>query len=120
MCRKIDDRTSPCALTGRGWVEFASAPFQATPELSLNLRGEFVDDSAELIGDASDLGLARAKVWAATATAQYDLWKNVISRVEFRWDHGDNGKFFGNPNVSTGNPSRRNAYLLAAQVIYKF
>jgi hypothetical protein len=105
---------------GTAWAGALYASFQATPKLSLNLRGEFVDDSADLIGDASDLGLARAKVWAATATAQYDLWKNVISRVEFRWDHGDNGKFFGNANASTGNPSRRNAYLLAAQVIYKF
>jgi hypothetical protein len=105
---------------GTAWAGAIYASFQATPKLSLNLRGEFVDDSADLIGDSSDLGLARAKVWATTATAQYDLWKNVITRVEFRWDHGDNGKFFGNANASTGNPSRRNAYMLAAQVIYKF
>ena len=98
------------------------ASFQATEKLSLNLRGEFVDDSAETLGNTSALGLGRAKIWAATATAQYDLWKNVISRVEFRWDHGDNGKFFGgNSNSSTASgPSRRNAVLVAAQVIYKF
>jgi putative OmpL-like beta-barrel porin-2 len=108
---------------GTAWAGALYASFQATEKLSLNLRGEFVDDSAELIGDASDLGLARAKVWSATATAQYDLWKNVISRVEFRWDHGDNGKFFGGASNSSsefGGPSRRNAYLLAAQIIYKF
>jgi len=105
---------------GTAWAGALYASFQATEKLSLNLRGEFVDDSADLIGDVSDLGLARAKVYAATATAQYDLWKNVITRVEFRWDHADNGKFFGNANASTGAPNRRNAYLLAAQVIYKF
>jgi len=96
------------------------ASFQATEKLSLNLRGEFVDDSADVLIDSGELGLGRAKIWAATATAQYDLWKNVISRVEFRWDHGDNGKFFGgNPNSSSFS-TRRNAYLFAAQVIYKF
>jgi hypothetical protein len=108
---------------GTAWAGALYASFQATEKLSLNLRGEFVDDSADLIGDVSDLGLARAKIWSATATAQYDLWKNVISRVEFRWDHGDNGKFFGgasNSSSTGGNPSRRNAYLLAAQIIYKF
>ena len=91
--------------------------------MSFNLRGEFVDDSADLI-EAEDFSnnTHRAKIWAATATAQYDLWKNVLSRVEFRWDHGDtNGAYFGsNSNSSTGGPSRRNAYMLAAQVIYKF
>jgi hypothetical protein len=104
---------------GTAWAGALYASFQATEKLSLNLRGEFVDDSADILGDVSDAGLNRAKIWAATATAQYDLWKNVISRVEFRWDHGDNGKFFGGgPNTSV--PNRKNAYMLAAQVIYKF
>ena len=114
---------------GTAWAGALYASFQATEKLSLNLRGEFVDDSADVLamgsgfntGDASDLGQSRAKIWAFTGTAQYDLWKNVISRVEFRWDHGDNGDYFGaNSNSSAFSPSRRNAFLLAAQVIYKF
>jgi hypothetical protein len=107
---------------GTAWAGALYASFQATEKLSLNLRGEFLDDSADVAYDTSELGMNRAKVWAMTATAQYDLWKNVISRVEFRWDHSDNGKLFGgnsNSSVSTG-PSRRNAFMLAAQVIYKF
>ena len=108
---------------GTAWAGALYASFQATEKLSLNLRGEFLDDSADLAADASELGMARAKIWAATATAQYDLWKNVISRVEFRWDHSDTAKLFGaasNSSVSSGGPSRRNAFMLAAQVIYKF
>jgi len=108
---------------GTVWAAALYASFQATEKLSLNLRGEFLDDASDVAIDASDLGLRRAKVWAGTATAQYDLWKNVITRVEFRWDHGDNGRFFGSASNSSsdfGGPSRRNAYLLAAQVIYKF
>jgi Putative beta-barrel porin-2, OmpL-like. bbp2 len=108
---------------GSAWAGALYASFQATEKLSLNLRGEFLDDSAGIVADNSAFGQNRAKIWAATATAQYDLWKNVISRVEFRWDHADNGKFFGansNSSAGTGGPSRRNAFLLAAQVIYKF
>jgi len=105
---------------GTVWAAALYASFQATEKLSLSVRGEFLDDCSDAVIDASELGLARAKVWSGTATAQYDLWKNVISRVEFRWDHGDNGMFFGGANASTGNPDRRNAYMLAAQVIYKF
>ncbi len=102
---------------GTIWDGALYATFQATEKLSFSARGEFTDDSTGLLTGA----FPRAKIWSGTATAQYDLWKNVISRVEFRWDHGDNGKYFGaNSNTSAGGPSRRNAYLLAAQVIYKF
>jgi hypothetical protein len=86
------------------------------------VRGEFLDDSADAVEPEVDMN--RAKIWAFTADAQYDLWKNVVSRVEFRWDHGDNGRFFGAANSSTsanpGAPSRRNAEMIAAQIIYKF
>lgn len=123
--RDVDEvaAASPDAdFTGDGtaWAGDLYASFQATEKLSLNLRGEFLDDSADLVVDSSELGLSRAKIWALTADAQYDLWKNVVSRVEIRWDHGDNGQFFGGANSSTGAPTRKNAYMLAAQVIYKF
>ena len=50
---------------------------------------------------------------------QYDLWKNVISRVELRWDRSVNGDdMFGGSQA--GDPDRKNAFLLAANVIYKF
>src|SRR6185437_14545165 len=101
---------------GTIWDGALYATFQATEKLSVSARGEFLDDSADAVYDASDFGKARAKVWAGTATVQYDLWKNVITRFEARWDHGDNGKYFG----GNAAPDRRNAYLLAAQVIYKF
>lgn len=104
---------------GTAWAGDLYAHYQVTEKLQVNARGEFLDDSADIVEDSSDLGLARAKIWAGTVDAQYDLWKNVVSRVEFRWDHGDNGQFFG-ANNGAGFPTRRNAYLLAAQFIYKF
>ena len=55
-----------------------------------------------------------------TGTVQYDLWKNVLSRLELRWDHAADGNeaYGGEGTVAT--PNRKNAYLLAANVIYKF
>ena len=47
-----------------------------------------------------------------------DLWKNVISRLEFRWDHEEHGLAFG--GTTPGVPNRANAYMLGANVIYKF
>ena len=92
--------------------------YQATDKLSLNLRGEYVDstDDAYLKNDLpGHLGtVGNGKGEELTATVEYDLWANVVSRVEFRWDHAEAGKQFG---VTGGD---ENAYLLALNLVYKF
>ncbi len=50
-----------------------------------------------------------------TASVQYDLWKNVLTRAEFRWDHALNGS-----DPWGAAPSLDNAYLVALNIIYKF
>jgi len=100
------------------------ATWQVTEKLSLNGRGEYFTQSK---GNAGNIAGLPTKVVAFTATAQYDLWKNVISRLEARWDHQADGLgraygAFGNFNPVT-NPegaTRRNAYELIANIIYKF
>ena len=54
----------------------------------------------------------RQKYFADTITADYSLWANVVTRLEFRWDHG--------ANRFTGFGAQRNDISLAANVIYKF
>ena len=104
------------------WSLAAYASFQATEKLSFHGRFEYVtgdiDEGFGTVGLGS-IGRNNA-IDAFTATAQYDLWKNVISRVEFRWDHIEHGMAFGAPDGTTGAPTRSNAFLLAANVIYKF
>lgn len=100
--------------------------FQATEKLSLHARGEYTSTDAGYYG-ADPLG-GNAEIVALTGTLQYDLWKNVLSRLEIRWDHlagdGDQTAFGGTP-PSPGGPlgtpgDKRNAVLIAANVIYKF
>jgi len=100
------------------------ATWQVTEKLSLNGRGEYFSMSKANAGN----GLP-SRLFAATVTAQYDLWKNVISRVEARWDHQadgrgrDYGQFIGGDSssgIDGGDATRRNAYELIANVIYKF
>jgi hypothetical protein len=57
-----------------------------------------------------------------TATVQYNLWANVISRLEFRWDHIDSGNAFGNPEPGPSGATFGDAdsFLLAANIIYTF
>jgi len=94
------------------WVYGVYSSFQATEKLSLHVRGEYVDDKAGLFGAAPE------RLFEVTATVQYDLWKNVLSRAEVRWDHASNGQFFG--GNTAGAPTLRNAVMLAANVVYKF
>ena len=86
----------------------------------LHLRGEYAEAFAQTSPLATSL--TRADVLALTGTLSYDLWKNVLTRVELRWDHAadgvNGGKLFG--GTTTGVPERKNEYLLAANVIYKF
>jgi predicted porin len=89
------------------------ATYQLSEKLSLNARGEYFSQSKFAAGFG-----APSKALEGTLTAQYDLWKNVLSRAEVRWDHGSNGQFFGG-NVA-GTPTRRNSVLFAANVVYKF
>ncbi len=64
------------------------------------------------------------KVLALTGTIQYDLWKNVLSRLEVRWDHQANGGpgFWGGNfgEGGGGGPDKHNYWLIAANIIYKF
>jgi len=104
--------------------------FQATEKLSLHFRGEYLRDRGEqkfFTTDFTDPGASTNpdRVMALTATAQYDLWKNVISRLEFRWDHSLSGeKVWGNTvangETATVSGSLHNEWLLAANLIYKF
>lgn len=102
------------------------ASFQATEKLSLHGRGEYVWQEYGGWGMPS-------KIVSATATVQYDLWRNVISRLEFRWDHSaDGGEYYGAPlgaenigggvlvGTPSGSPDLKNAYMLALNIIYKF
>jgi hypothetical protein len=102
------------------------ASFQATEKLSLHFRGEYLRDRGDqkfFTLDPADPAAATNpdRAMALTATAQYDLWKNVISRVEFRWDHSLSGQqVWGNPGGGVDGGSLHNEWLLAANLIYKF
>jgi hypothetical protein len=106
---------------GTAWAWDVYASYQLTEKLGLNLRGEYLENNSEALDfgsvDLSDIS-GRNHIEAVTATAQYDLWKNVLSRVEFRWDHIEHGPGFG--GNTSGVPNRDNAFMLAANVIYKF
>ena len=101
------------------------ANFQANDKLSFNFRGERLEDNnAGVTGGAG--------VDEVTLTAQYQLWANVLSRVEFRWDYSGpqngfplNARAYDSTPQGTANPNgglgvHNNAYMLALNLIYQF
>jgi len=112
------------------WSVAGYLSYQATEKLSFHGRVEYFKDklfdgaTRGLLFDPApgDLGNQdKAEVLALTGTVQYDLWKNVISRLEFRWDHSllGNDLFGGDPNTPEA-PDLKNATMVALNLIYKF
>lgn len=100
---------------GTGWNNAVAVygSFQATDKLSLHARAEYAwsASTGDALANIPSNG-SSPSVYAFTGTVQYDLWKNVLSRVEVRWDHATEGAFSKN--------NTKDAILLAANVIYKF
>ena len=107
------------------------ASLQASEKLSLHLRGEYAETDTTLLGGTGNLSGGNSKFLALTSTLQYDLWNNVISRLEIRWDHqagdGDMDGWGNAPSVSeslgsspSGAGTKQNNVLIAANIIYKF
>lgn len=77
---------------------------------SLNLRAEY-NVAGTGVGNA-------AEFLATTLTMDYKLWANVVSRVEYRWDHDLNAS---KGAATTGLvASRNNSHSFVAQIAYKF
>jgi hypothetical protein len=99
--------------------------YQATEKLKFNNRFEYASATSGTFTGVNTAinGVAAVKppggeeFFADTFTVDYSLWANVISRLEFRWDHDLTARRgalapFGNDD--------KNAISLALNVIYKF
>lgn len=91
---------------------------QATEKLKINTRLDYG------FGDSGQYYAAKAgkknELLSLTVTADYSLWKNVISRVEFRADRAlTGGQPFG-LDPATGGPNDREALSLTGNLIYQF
>src|SRR5438093_4013735 len=115
---------------GNNWAYAVAGylSFQATEKLKLNGRADFSHGSDGTWYNSPGIPGAAADnntIGSLTLTADYALWPNVISRMEFRWDRDlDGNKPYGGtvpstpPAVNTG--VNENAVTIGANIIYKF
>lgn len=89
--------------------------YQATEKLLLAGRVEWANGTAGTWGTAGKPD--GEEFLGVTATIDYSLWANTITRLEFRWDRDLAGgpKAFG-----TAAEPAEDAYMLALNVIYNF
>jgi len=118
--------------SGETWCAGAYVAFQATEKLSFYGRAEYLRDRGDqklfvkTVPDPTDpatlitVKSAPDKVMEITTTAQYDLWKNVMTRLELRWDHSLSGEGVWGQTEVTGTGSLKNEIALIANIIYKF
>ena len=97
------------------------ATVKATDKLSFNGRAEYVYGKYRdtYIPDTTPVtDRYSADGFELTGTVEYDLWANVISRLELRWDHAN----INEVPLDTGDSylAHKNAVGFYANVIYKF
>lgn len=81
------------------------ASYKATDKLSFHARGEY--------GWFNALPGVDGCFYSLTGTVQYDLWANVVTRIELRYDSAEDLQAAGLINEDE-------SILLAANIVYKF
>lgn len=101
------------------------ASYKLTEKLTTSVRLEYAQGAALGALAQANAGIDPDgqsdfhKVMALTGTISYDLWANVLTRLEVRWDHAlDHSTPFGGETAGVG--SDNNAIVVAANVVYKF
>jgi len=124
----IDDTASTPDADAWAAALYASFAPEGT-KFGLHLRGEYASHSPSAFPGGSVISAGGpdqnlvfpAKVFAVTGTIQYDLWKNVLSRIEARWDHdAGSGTAFGADSTAGPAGTLKNHFSLVANLIYKF
>ncbi len=114
------DYMTAADVSGNEWDAAIYSTYQFNDKLSLNLRAEYFQGKPLATSGAyASFGAATGSNEAQeiTATVQYALWANVLTRLEVRWDHS-NSTGFG--YTTPAGTDQQNAFLLAAQAIYTF
>ena len=102
------------------------ATVKATDKLSFNARAEYVYGKSRYVDNGYDEGgyssadHSSADGFELTGTVEYDLWANVISRLEVRWDHADSHYSSITGPTDEGYLKNQDSVGFYANIIYKF
>ncbi len=105
----VDNLNGVAGMYGYAWALYGS--YQLTEQLKLSYRAELAGSSGgiHLPGGSND-----EQVFGNTVTLDYALWKNVISRLEYRVDSAVSG------SVMRPFDGQKNDHSLTANIVYLF
>lgn len=105
----VDNLNGVAKQYGYAWALYGS--YQLTEQLKLSYRAELAGSSGgvHLPGASND-----EQVFGNTVTLDYALWKNVISRLEYRLDSAVSG------SVLRPFDGQKNDHSLTANIVYLF
>jgi hypothetical protein len=98
----------------------AYVTYQATEKLKLANRFEYATGSDGTWYPSAEVTDPNNALLGETFTVDYALWANVVTRLEFRWDHYIAGAAKPYPFGGGPNDGDKNALSLALNVIYRF
>ena len=109
--------------TDNWWGVALYAKYQFTDIFSLAARGEYFHDNHGLktFGTINSAVGSPVDAWSWTLTAGFDIWENLLLRLEYRYDLFNNGDFV-NGNPLTGGTYQENydQHQIALNVVYTF
>ncbi|MDA1277329.1 MAG: outer membrane beta-barrel protein [Verrucomicrobia bacterium] len=105
-----DLASATAAANNRAYALAGYISFQATEKMRVNGRVDYTNADD---GIWTSRNGAHDELLGVTATLDYSLWANVLSRAEVRWDHSTNGE-------GVFNRGEKNAVTVAANIVYKF
>lgn len=113
------------ASTSTWWGAALYAKYQFTPMFSLATRGEyFHDDHGYKVGTANALtgDASSVDLWSWTITANFDIWENLLFRLEYRYDIIGNDFTGGGPAGFVTNDITENddQMQIAVNLVYTF
>jgi len=96
------------------------AKYQFTPKFSLGSRAEyFVDSTGMRTGwnRSAQTGVtSQSQLWEVTLTASFDLWENMLARLEYRHDGGNINPY----GYQTSGQGSANNNTVALNFVYSF
>ena len=118
------DYTGNVIATGGGYANATALyiMWQATEKFKVNTRLDYTSATQGYYyaeGGPSTTHSGNDQLGSLTVTADYSLWKNVVTRGEFRWDRSldGTGPFGG---TVAGDPRDKNAVSFALNIVYIF
>jgi hypothetical protein len=96
------------------------ASYKLTKVITLSARGEYLHEDAALFPKFGAAEVSNDD-FSETLTASFSIWDNLLTRVEYRWDHVVNGSTNGAFGVTSNTVATyQSQNEISLEAVYSF